>query len=100
MTRILLLVLSLALTVLITLAVGTGDFQAAGDWLTTRPWGRVTLADLYIGFILSALVIGLVERSWPARLFWIAPVFVLGNVWTALWFAWRIVELRQRLSKA
>jgi len=97
MTRILLLVLSLVLTALIALAVGTGDFSAAGDWLFSHPWGWVTLADLYAGFLLSALVIGLFERSWIVRLAWIAPIFVLGNVWTAIWFAWRTPELVRRL---
>jgi len=100
MTRTLLLVLALVLAALIALAAGTGDFSAAGRWLVTDPWGRVTLADLYAGFLLSAFVIGVFERSWTARLFWIAPVFVLGNVWTAIWFAWRARELIRRLSAA
>jgi len=98
MTRALLLGLALVLAALIALAAGTGDFSAAGNWLLSHPWGRVTLADLYAGFLLSALVIGLFERSWTARLAWIAPVFVLGNVWTAIWFAWRARELVRRLS--
>lgn len=98
MTRLFLLALSLVLTALIALAVGTGDFSAAGDWLFSHPWGRVTLADLYIGFILSAIVIGCFERRWILRIVWIAPVFVLGNVWTAIWFAWRAPELFRRLA--
>ena len=64
----------------------------------SRPWVRVTLADLYIGFILSAIVIGCFERRWILRIVWIAPVFVLGNVWTAIWFAWRAPELFRRLA--
>lgn len=98
MTRLFLLALSLVLTALIALAVGTGDFSAAGDWLLSRPWGRVTLADLYIGFVLSAIVIGCFERRWILRIVWIAPVFLLGNVWTAIWFAWRAPELFRRLA--
>lgn len=98
MTRILLLGLALVLAALIALAAGTGDFSAAGHWLVTDPWGRVTLADLYAGFLISAFVIGVFERSWTARLVWIAPVFVLGNVWTAIWFAWRARDLVRRLS--
>lgn len=89
MTRILPLALSLVLAGLIALAAGIGDFGAAGDWLFSHPWGWVTLADLYAGFILIALVIGFFERSWVKRLVWIAPLFVLGNVWAALWLAWR-----------
>ncbi len=98
MTRLFLLALSLVLTALIALAVRTGDFSAAGSWLISHPWGLVTLADLYAGFILSATVIGCFERRWILRIVWIAPVFVLGNVWTAIWFALRAPEVFRRLS--
>ncbi|WP_203291018.1 hypothetical protein [Maricaulis parjimensis] len=98
--RWILLLLSLVLTALIALAVGTGDFSAAGAWLVTDPWGRVTLFDLYLGFGLSALVIAAFERRIGPSLFWIAPIFVLGNVWTAIWFIWRLPKLWSRLSNS
>ena len=99
-SRLLLLVPTLVLTALIIWAVRAGDFGAAGDWLTGQPWGVVTLTDLYFGFALSALVIGATERRWLPALFWILPVFVLGNVWTGLWFVWRWPELLGRLRPA
>tara|TARA_R110000868_G_scaffold234257_3_gene487944 strand:+ start:2634 stop:2963 length:330 start_codon:yes stop_codon:yes gene_type:complete len=96
--RLLLLAPTLVLTALIIWAVGAGGFSAAGAWLTREPWGIVTLTDLYFGFILSALVIGATERRWLPALFWIVPIFVLGNVWTGLWFVLRWPELVRRLA--
>lgn len=87
--RLFLLLLALVLAALIALAVGTGGFSAAGAWLVRNPWGQVTLFDLYLGFVLSAVVIAGFERGWVTRLFWILPIFVLGNVWTVAWFILR-----------
>ncbi len=96
--RLLLLTPTLVLTALIIWAVRAGDFGGAGDWLTGEPWGIVTLGDLYFGFALSALVIAATERRWLPALFWILPIFVLGNVWTGLWFILRWPELWRRLA--
>ncbi len=63
----------------------------------SEPWSLVTLIDLYLGFFLGATVICLFEKSSIARLFWAAPIFVLGNIWTTLWFVWRLPELARRL---
>ena len=94
---LLLLIPTLVLTALIIWAVRAGEFDAAGAWLTGTPWGIVTLTDLYFGFTLSALVIAATERRWLPALFWILPIFVLGNVWTGLWFVLRWPELLKRL---
>lgn len=90
--RILLAVLAACLAGLIVRAMLTGDFQSAGAWLTGDPWGIVTLADLYLGFLLSAVVIAVMERGWRAAL-WIAPIPLLGNVWTVFWFIFRFPAL-------
>jgi hypothetical protein len=81
---------------LIVLAIQRGDFAAEFEAITAMPWGQVTLADLYLGFLLYALVVLAIERSWPVRLFWALPVFVLGNVWAAAWVAvrWRVIVAR------
>lgn len=97
-SRLILLVPTLVLAALVIWAVRAGDFDAAGAWLTGEPWGIVTLSDLYFGFILSALVIGATERRWLPALFWILPIFVLGNLWTGIWFILRWPELGRRLS--
>lgn len=93
--RIVLSVLAVAFAALIAWAVVAGDFSEAGRWLTSDPWGIVTLADLYFGFLLSAIVIASLERRWTA-VFWIAPIPFLGNLWTAVWF---IVRFRALLTR-
>lgn len=97
--RLFLAVLAIAFAVLIIWAVSTGTFSEAGAWLTSEPWGLVSMADLYFGFLLSAIVIYWFERTWWRALLWIAPIPVLGNVWTAVWFIWRLPALARRLRQ-
>lgn len=88
----------LALSALIVFAIADGSFSQAGRWLTSEPWGLVTLADLYFGFVLSALVIWFFESRRLVALIWILPIPFLGNIWAALWFLVRLPHLRQRLA--
>ncbi len=76
-----------------------GGFFDQFDVVTTLPWGIAALADLYLGFLLLATLVFLTERSWLTAAFWAAPVFVLGNVWSALWLVIRLPYLAKRLSK-
>ncbi len=76
-----------------------GSFFEQVAVLTTLPWGLAALADLYVGFILLATLVFLTERSWLAALFWAAPIFILGNIWAALWLLIRLPHLAQRLAK-
>jgi len=90
---------ALGLTALIFVAMADGSFAQAGSWLTSQPWGLVTLTDLYLGFFLSALVIWFFESRPLVALLWILPIPVLGNVWTALWFIIRLAHLRERMAR-
>ena len=67
--------------------------------IATLPWGVATLTDLTIGFLLFAVLVFLTERSWLIALLWAAPVFIFGNVWSALWFVIRLPHLAKQLSK-
>lgn len=95
--RIIYALLGAILTWLIIFAVRSGDFWEAGHWLTSDPWGIVTMVDLYCGLTISAAIIGIFERNWKA-LFWIIPLPFLGNVWTIVWFVLRLPELTRRLG--
>jgi hypothetical protein len=95
--RILLALCSAALALLIVYAVQVGDFWQAGAWLTTDPWGLTTLADLYLGLAISAVFIALFEASWLS-LFWILPLPFLGNVWTVVWFVYRLPEIAKKMK--
>jgi hypothetical protein len=99
LSRLLLLLLSLAFAALIVWAVIKGDVRAEGAWILSHAWGMVSLADLYIGFLISSIVIALFEKPKTAVL-WIAPIPFLGNVWTLVWLALRLPALRARLSRA
>lgn len=76
-----------------------GGFMDQFAVVTTLPWGLAALVDLFLGFVLFAALIFLTERSWIAAVFWAAPVFVLGNVWAALWFVIRLPHLAGLLRR-
>lgn len=87
--RLLSLACGLVLTALVLDAVRAGSFLQSGAAMTADPWGIVALVDLYLGFLIIALVIALVERNWIRSVFWITPIFVLGNIWTCVWLIFR-----------
>lgn len=93
---------ALLLGVIIWAIAKTGsfeDFWFEMEALTEQPWGFVSLADLYVGFVFIAIVMMLTERSFMAGALWAAPVFVLGNVWTAVWLVLRLPRLADRLTR-
>ena len=96
LSRISLLLLGMVFAALIVWAVITGDFRTEGAWLTSHAWGIVSLADLYIGFLISSLIIAFFEKP-KAAVLWILPIPFLGNVWTLVWLAYRLPALRARL---
>ena len=65
---------------------------------TADPWVIVGLGDLYIGFILIAVVIYIVEPvKWKAMC-WIIPLFVIGNGLSALWLLLNVDKIRNRFA--
>ncbi len=97
--RLIFAVLAAALTGAIFWAMGA-DGRPLGEVVRAMladPWSVVALTDLYIGFFTAAVVIFLFERSPVVAFIWAAPIFVLGNVVTALWFILRLPELARRL---
>lgn len=75
-----------------------GGFMDQFAVVTTLPWGKVTLADLYIGFVFFTVIVFLTEKSWIRAAAWAAPIFVLGNVWAAVWLVVRLPLLSRLLS--
>ncbi|MBI1251328.1 MAG: hypothetical protein GC189_07640 [Alphaproteobacteria bacterium] len=66
--------------------------------VSTLPWGVVALVDLYLGFFLFAVLVLMVERSLIRAALWALPIFVLGNIWAAVWFVLRLPYLADRLT--
>ena len=98
--RMIVAVLGAAFAALIVWAVFAADFRASFDAIAADPWGLVTLADLYLGFFLVAIVIAFFEGGGIRALLWIAPLPFLGNVWAVVWFVARLPRLRRRLMAA
>jgi hypothetical protein len=76
-----------------------GSFFDQFAVLTTLPWGIAALVDLYVGFVLFATLVFLTERSWVFAALWAAPIFIVGNIWAALWLVIRLPHLAKQLSK-
>ena len=98
--RFLLLAGGAGLTGVIIWAMGADD-RGLGPVLAEmlrEPWSIVSLVDLYLGFFAMAIVIFLFERNTLAALFWAAPIFFLGNLWTAVWLAFRLPAIARALK--
>jgi hypothetical protein len=76
-----------------------GTFFDQVGVVTTLPWGIVTLADLYLGFVLFAVIVFIAERSWLSATLWSLPLLFLGNIWAALWLVLRLPSLLRRLNR-
>ena len=100
--RILIFAAAAALVVAIFWAMGADgrSFAAIISEMVSKPWSVVTLIDLYVGFVLCAVIMVLFEKTWAARLFWAVPLFLLGNFWAAAWLIFRLPEIARRFSKA
>lgn len=95
--RILAILLAVGLTGLIVWAGFTANFLDSFGRIVADPWGLVSLADLYLGFVATSLLVWLFEADRKVALMWIVPVYFLGNVVIALWLVIRLPELVRRL---
>lgn len=88
-----------ALFASIVYAALSADFFASFAQIGAMPWGLVSLIDLYLGFAVLAVLIGLVEPPAKAAA-WIVALFVLGNVVGAAWFAWRLPRILAAMKRS
>ncbi len=85
-----------AMFALIFRAIAVGNFADEGGVLLALIWGKVTLADLYVGFTLfSSWVLYREGRAARAACF-VALVMTLGNAFAALYVL--VALLRSRGS--
>jgi hypothetical protein len=68
----------LAMGVILVYGFTQGDFSGEGAVLLSMPWGRVSLVDLYVGFVLFSGWIAFRERSPLRSGIWIVFVMILG----------------------
>jgi hypothetical protein len=93
---------AVAFTALIVWASFRGDFGAEFAALTSMPWGKVTLTDLYLGFGLYGLAVWLIEDKLTTKLFWAIPIVFLGNAWSLVWVAvrWDVILARFKAGQS
>jgi hypothetical protein len=68
----------LAMSAVLIYGFTRGDFAVEGAWITSHPWGIVSLVDLYTGFALYSVWIAYRERSVALTVIWIVLMIVLG----------------------
>jgi hypothetical protein len=77
-------------------AGATGNFLGEFSVISGLPWGKISLADLYLGFLLIAIIILAFEPLWiglPVVLL----LFVFGNWVAAFWLAARLPKLIRKM---
>ncbi len=84
LTGFFLLVLAAMLGVTAAATLERGVLDALAE-LWPDAWFRATLADAYFGFLTVWLWVAYRERSWLARLIWLAAFLVLGNLAVAVY---------------
>lgn len=95
------------LVMLVTIAYGfvAGDFVAEGSILLSLAWGKVSLIDVYVGFLVFSGWIIYREKSVIRSIIWVVLTLILGNLtsclyvllalqesrgdWERFWFGWR-----------
>lgn len=90
--------LGLLLIAGIAWAWGAGHFANELQAIAALAWGKITLLDLYVGFLLWAVLVFLVEKNKLLAAAWVIPTFFLGNIVPAAWFVLKLPELARRLA--
>jgi hypothetical protein len=62
-----------------------GDFAAEGSLLLSLAWGKVSLIDVYVGFLLFSGWIVYREKSVTRSIIWVALMMVFGNLTACLY---------------
>lgn len=84
---------------LIVRAFVVGSFWHEGGALMALPWGKVTMADLYVGFALFSGWVSFREASAPRALVFVALVMTLGNAFAAVYVLFALLKSRGDWSR-
>ena len=96
--RLLLALAAAILVAAIVVAIPQAPLFESFAGVAADPWGFVGLVDLYVGFLIFAIVLFLVERPSHAFL-WFLALMLLGNIVSAAWLIWRLPLLHRRLAR-
>lgn len=90
--------LGVGFAALIVWASMNANFGESFTAIAADPWGIVSLADLYLGFLIFAVFVFLVDGARPASFAWVIALMFLGNVLAVIWLVLRWPVLVRRLS--
>jgi hypothetical protein len=76
----------------ISTAFIVGDFSAEGNIILSLAWGKVSLIDVYIGFMIFCGWIIYRERSTRRSVIWVILMMIFGNMTACLYI---LIALRQ-----
>ena len=85
---------SLVVTALIGRALIEGSFLQECSVLLALAWGKVTFADLYVGFALFSGWVVFREKHLGVALVFVALVMTLGNAFTCVYVVTALVRSR------
>jgi len=71
---------SVAMIAVLAYAFAVGDFAREGGELLAMAWGKVSLVDLYVGFVLFSLWILFREGLAVHSVLWVLAVMILGSL--------------------
>ncbi|MFN3227556.1 MAG: hypothetical protein ACE360_15055 [Hyphomicrobiales bacterium] len=98
MWRVVFGALGVGFAALIVWASMNANFGESFSTIAADPWGIVSLADLYLGFLIFAVFVFLVDGARPASFAWVIALMFLGNVLAVIWLVLRWPVLTERLS--
>jgi len=96
---------ALAITVTIVMfftlvyGVSAGNFFEEGSLLFSMAWGKVTLIEVYIGFLLFSSWVVYREKKLIVAVLWILSLMVLGNFITGLYITITLFNSNEGLKQ-
>lgn len=94
--RFVLAALAIAFIGLCVWAGTNGDFLGEFASISAQAWGKVSLADLYLGFLVIGVIILAFEPFWIG-LPVVILLFIFGNWVCAFWLALRLPKIIRKL---
>lgn len=92
--RLLLFVLGLGFLLMVIYAIATDSITEQGAVMMGLIWGQVALVDLYLGFVISLILLWYLELRRLYVVIFGLILMVMGN-WLLCWYlAWRWPHLR------
>jgi O-antigen/teichoic acid export membrane protein len=82
----------------LTNAFVNGNFTQEGTLLFTLSWGKVSLIDLYIGFLFFGIWIYIREQNIWRFLLWFIPLLFIGNLVSAIYLIYAVYKSKREIK--